>query len=203
MRKVTLPLALATCLALPATAVAQNLTKSQEGRAAVGRCYTACIDKAQTTSLALYERAERLSDLLISDEYHTLTDDSQAAVLQLEEYGVCALAQDHVRALDGCYAGCVDVEVAYGVNRAHARSRFHHLYRTERDALRTVGLWSGYENSATSGAAFDAGCDRFWQSDQSANAALSRIASLPARVKHRTAKPVRAKAPNPPVGAGG
>lgn len=200
MQKITLPhllATLATCLALPANVAAQNLTTPQEGRATVGQCYAACIDRAQTTALALYERADRLSDLLVSDEYHELTERSQDDLVLLEEDAICSLAQDHVRALDGCYSGCLDVEVAYSAHRSHARSRFHHMYRTERNALRAVGLWNEYQNSATSGSAFNAGCERFWQSGQSASATLSRVAALPARIKHRTAKPVRAEAMRP------
>ena len=196
IHKSTLPFALATCVALSTSVAAQNLTTSQEGRAAIGQCYAACMDRSQTTALALYKRADRLSDLLISDEYHELTERSQDELVRLEEDAICALAQDHVRALDGCYTGCLDVEVAYGVNQSHARSRFHQLYVAERETLRAVGLWTNYQNSPTSGSSFSAGCDNYWASGQSGVAAVSRIAALPARVGHRNAKPVRAQAPN-------
>ena len=197
MHKSILPFTLATCLALPTIAAAQNLSKFQEGRVAVGQCYASCMNKAQTTALALYKRIDRLSDLLISDEYHKLTEASQNHAVRLEEDAVCALAQDHVRALDGCHAGCLDVEVAYDVDRSIARSRFRHVFIAARNELRDVGLWDNYQNSATSGSDFNAGCDRFWESGQTPVAAdASRVATLPALTGHRDAKPVRAKDPS-------
>ena len=124
--------------------------------------------------------------------------------MRLEEDSICALAQDHVRALDGCYAGCLDVEFAYGVTRSHARSRFHQIYIAERAALREVGLWNDYRNSASLGADFNAGCDRYWASGQSALVPSSRVAAVPALVRHRSVKLVRAKNSNPqPVRNGG
>ena len=134
--------------------------------------------------------------MLISDQYHALTEESQNALVRLEEDAICALAQDHVRALDGCYAGCLDVETAYDFRRSNARSRFHHIYIAERNALREVGLWDNYRNSATSGSTFDAGCDSYWDSGQTGLDAMSRIAALPALVRYRTAKPVRAEDPS-------
>ena len=72
-----LPIALVASLALANAATAQNLDKAQEGRSMVGQCYATCTDRAQTTALALYERTDRMTDLLISDEYHALTEASQ------------------------------------------------------------------------------------------------------------------------------
>lgn len=187
--------ALACSLLAAAPAAAQNLTRAQEGRTAVAGCHAACMDRAQTTSLALYARADRLTDLLISDEYHELTENSQDRLVRLEEDAICALAQDHVRALDGCYAACTDVERAYGTPSALAKGRFRHLYLAERDALQAVGLWDNYSNSATSGAAFGAACDRYWSAAQGSNGAqLSRLAALPLRTGHRARQPVRAAA---------
>lgn len=158
----------------------------------VGQCYAACLDRSQTTALALYARADRLSDLLISDEYHALTTDSQGQLVRLEEDAICALAQDHVRALDGCQASCMDIERARGGHGNSAgRARFRHVFNTERRALVDVGLWNSYSDSSTFGPAFDAGCDRYWSADQGSASALSRIASIPMRVGHRVRAPVR------------
>lgn len=185
-------LALATLPALPVDA--QTLSRAEAGRVAVANCYATCMDRAQTTSLALYARVDRITDLLISDEYFELDDDSQAQVVRLEEDAICALAQDHVRALDGCYNACTDVERAYGSPSALARGRFRHLFIAERDALRAVGLWgSSYANAPTSGAAFNAACDRYWATAAgSAGDGLSRLATLPLRSGHRTRPPARA-----------
>lgn len=160
----------------------------------VGQCYATCLDRSQTTALALYGRADRLSDLLISDEYHALTTASQEQLVRLEEDAICALAQDHVRALDGCQASCMDIERARGGHGNSAgRARFRHVFNAERLALQGVGLWSSYAESATSGPSFDAGCDRYWGVDQSATPSTSRVATIPARVGHRSRLPARAK----------
>ena len=160
----------------------------------VGQCYATCLDRSQTTALALYRRADRLSDLLISDEYHALTTASQEQLVRLEEDAICALAQDHVRTLDGCQASCMDIERARGGHGNSAgRARFRHVFNAELRALQGVGLWSGYANSATSGPDFDAGCDRYWGVDQGAATSASRVATIPARVGHRARLPVRAK----------
>ena len=160
----------------------------------VGQCYATCLDRSQTTALALYRRADRLSDLLISDEYHALTTASQEQLVRLEEDAICALAQDHVRALDGCQASCMDIERARGGHGSSAgRARFRHVFNAERLALQGVGLWNGYANSSTSGQDFNAGCDRYWGVDQSATASGSRVATIPARVGHRNRLPMRTK----------
>lgn len=193
--KVPTHLLAAALLSTMATlAAAQNVNRAEEGRAAAAQCYGACVDRAQTTSLALYQRADRLTDLLISDEYHALTDESQNDLVRLEEDLICNLAQDHVRALDACNAACTDVERAYGSPSSLARSRFREIFYAERDALADVGLWgTSYRNAPTGGAAFDAACGRFWNAASSgASGRLSRLADLPRRIGHRAKPPTRA-----------
>lgn len=184
--------ALALAMLAAASIEAQTLSRAEAGRVAVANCYATCMDRAQTTSLALYARVDRITDLVISDEYFELDDNSQAQVVRLEEDAICALAQDHVRALDGCYNACTDIERAYGSPSALARGRFRHLFIAERDALRAVGLWgSSYTNAPTSGAAFDAACGRYWDGASGAGDGLSRLATLPLRSGHRTRPPAR------------
>ena len=190
-RRFALGVALALC---GSAALASDHDNDVPTPVVVGQCYAVCLDRSQTTALALYARADRLSDLLISDEYHALTTDSQGQLVRLEEDAICALAQDHVRALDGCQASCMDIERARGGHGNSAgRARFRHVFNTERRALVDVGLWNSYSSSSTFGAAFNAGCDRYWSADQGSASALSRIASIPMRVGHRVRAPVRAK----------
>ena len=180
--------------ALTATAAfAQNLNPAQEGRVAVAQCYATCMDRSQRTALALYERVDRLSDLLISDEYFKLTNASQDAVVRLEETAICALAQDHVRGMDACHVGCVDVEFAYRVSASHARARFLQVLNAERGALQDVGLWNGHAHSPASGARFDAACDRYWEDGEDGQAArpASRVAAVPAALRKSLAQPKR------------
>ena len=198
MTRYALLTALALGLTSPAAMVAaQNLTKSEEGRVEVGKCYALCMDRADRTALALYARVDRLTDLLISDEYFELTVASRNELVTLEETAICSLAQDHVRGLDGCYAGCVDLESAYGVRSSQARNRFRELLISERDALRQVGLWQDYQRTATVGTDFDLACDRYWS--DSGSAGVSRIAALPARVRAAEQRMARRPPPAPEV----
>ena len=183
LQQSTFAAALACSLLAAAPAAAQNLTRAQEGRTAVAGCHAACMDRAQTTSLALYARADRLTDLLISDEYHALTEASQNLAVDGEKTYICLLGQDYVRSLDACQAGCVDLEDAYGVRSSHARNRFRDLLARESAVLREVGLWSGYRNSPAGGSdAFAQACSAYWDdgASGSSSATPSRTRLLPA-----------------------
>ena len=173
----------AGCLALAATAGAENLNKAEEGRTAVASCYASCVDRSERTRLAVYARFDRLTDLLISDEYHALTEASQNLAVDGEKTYICLLGQDYVRSLDACQAGCVDLEDAYGVRSSHARNRFRDLLARESAVLREVGLWSGYRNSPAGGSdAFAQACGAYWNdgASGSASATPSRTRLLPA-----------------------
>lgn len=174
----------AGCLALAAAAAgAENLNKAEEGRAAVASCYASCVDRSERTRLAVYARFDRLTDLLISDEYHALTEASQNLAVDGEKTYICLLGQDYVRSLDACQAGCVDLEDAYGVRSSHARNRFRDLLARESAVLREVGLWSSYRNSPAGGSdAFAQACSAYWDdgASGSASATPSRTRLLPA-----------------------
>ena len=168
--------ALALSTAIPAAA--QNLGPASEARAALGACYAQCLGKAQEGARALSAKFDRLTDLLISDEYQLLDDSSQDNLVVLEERSICATAQENVRGNDGCHSGCVDVERAYGVNAATARDRSLYVLRTERQPLLDVGLWRNYRTSPTSGQAFIAACNRYWQSDAAAYGGRPELAAV-------------------------
>lgn len=146
------------------TAGAQNLDKQEEGRVAVGQCYAACMDKALQSALATQENSMRLTELLISDDFFQLTDDSRDEFIRLYRLDVCLLVQNHIRGLDACHAGCVDVERAYGVGGTNARSRFYGLLRAERQALQDVGLWQDYRTFPVFGSGgFEDACERLYE----------------------------------------
>ena len=196
MKALSIPAILAAMALTAFPASAQHLNRTQEGRVAIAQCYATCMDRAQRTGLALYDRIDRLNDLLISDEYFELTDASQDAVVRSEETTICDLAQDHVRGMDACHVGCVDVEFAYGVNASYARTRFLQVLNADRGALQDVGLWNGHAHSPEAGPRFDAACDRFWETGEDAQAAhpASRVAAVPAALRSSRAQPER-KAP--------
>ena len=147
-----------------ATASAQNLDKAEEGRVAVGQCYATCMEKAFRSASNTQEKSTRLTELMISDDFFQLTDDSQDEFIRLYRLDVCLLAQNHVRGVDACYAGCVDVERAYGVGGTNARSRFYRLLSDDRHALQDVGLWQDYRTFPVFGSGeFEDACERLYE----------------------------------------
>lgn len=199
MNRYPLIVALACCLTLCAPNIAaQNLTKLQQGRVEVGKCYASCMADSQRTALALYERVDRLTDLLISDEYFELTVASRDDLVALEETAICSLAQDHVRGLDGCHASCVDVEAAYGAVSSQAKDRFRQVLTSERNALTRVGLWRDFRQTPNAGQDFAIACDRYWNEGSDGDR-VSRIAALPARVRAAEQRMARRPRETPPV----
>lgn len=147
-----------------ATADAQNLDRMGEGRVAIGQCYAACMDKALQSAATTQEKSTRLTELMISDDFFQLTDASQDEFIRLYRLDVCLLAQNHVRGVDACYAGCVDVELAYGVGGINARSRFYRLLQDDRQAVQDVGLWQDYRNFPVFGSGeFETACERLYE----------------------------------------
>lgn len=166
-----LPAFLAACaLALPLFASAQTLNRAQEGRMAVGQCYSACIDRAHRNSLDAASFASDLIDL-VNYELETLDvpASSQIETIEGHLHLICALAQEHISGMEGCQQGCMDVETAYGVRTSTARTRFVALLNSERKDLADAGLWVNYRRSPTSGRSFEAACTRYMESS-SANA---------------------------------
>ena len=146
------------------TVGAQNLGRAEEGRLVVGQCYATCMDKALQSAATTQEKSTRLTELLISDDFFQLTDDSQDEFIRLYRLDVCLLAQNHVRGIDACYAGCVDAERAYGVGGTNARSRFYRLLRDDRRALQDAGLWTDYRTFPVFGSyEFEDACERLYE----------------------------------------
>ena len=176
-------------------AAAQNLTKDEEGRQAVGMCYSGCMQRYHDLTVSALARLDRLNDLLISDEYFALTDESQDEVVATELQAFCLLAVANIREMDTCATGCLDVEMAYGTKTSAARSRFHFAFRQERSPLVAAGLWVNYNRSPT-GEGFRQACDAYWTA-AAETAAVESDTPLVVRV-HETAKvavPETAKSP--------
>ena len=169
-----------------ATTSAQNLDKTEEGRVAVGQCYAACMEKAFQSASTTQEKSTRLTELMISDDFFQLTDDSQDEFIRLYRLDVCLLAQNHVRGVDACYASCVDVERAYGVGGTNARSRFYRLLRDDRQALQDVGLWQDYRTFPVFGSAeFEDACERLYENGAVVAEAQASPAHAPSSLVNR------------------
>ena len=182
----------ALILALAAgPAAAQLLSKGEEARVAVGQCYSACIARAGQAYVEppippgiiaepmgeggliglLVGEASSSSSGDDDDGDHSSgsdsddggsDDDDWGHFVSISNTGLCEEIQDQVRLMDGCNAGCMDVEAAYGATASEARKRFKHIFDEARAPLEAAGLWTGYESSPVQGtAAFDTACDAF------------------------------------------
>ena len=152
----------------------------------VGQCYAKCMDKAFRSTATTQQKSTRLTELLISDDFFQLTDDSQDDFIALYRLDVCLLAQNHVRGIDACYAGCVDVERAYGVGGTNARSRFYRLLRDDRLALQDAGLWTDYRTFPVFGSyEFEDACDRLYEDGAVVAEAQASPAHAPSSLVNR------------------
>ncbi|MCY3623254.1 MAG: hypothetical protein OXH68_16290 [Gammaproteobacteria bacterium] len=168
------------------TADAQNLSRTGEGQVVVGQCYAACMDKAFKSAATTQEKSTRLTELMISDDFFQLTDESQDDFIALYRLDVCLLAQNHVRGIDACHAGCIDMELAYGVSRSNARSRFSGLLRDDRKALQDAGLWQDYRTFPVFGSyAFEDACERLYENGAVVAEAQASPAHAPSSLVNR------------------
>ena len=168
------------------TVGAENLSKAEEGRVAVGQCYARCMDKAFQSIAATQKNSTRLNELMISDDFFQLTDDSQDEFIRLYRLDVCLLAQNHVRGIDACDAGCVDIETAYDVGGTNARSRFYRLLRDDRLALQDAGLWTDYRTFPVFGSyEFEDACESLYEDGAVVAEAQASPAHAPSSLVNR------------------
>ena len=168
------------------TTGAQNLSRTGEGQVVVGQCYAACVDKAFKSAATTQQKSTRLTELMISDDFFQLTDQSQDDFIALYRLDVCLLAQNHVRGVDACHAGCIDMELAYGVTGSNARSRFHGLLRDDRKALQDAGLWQDYRTFPVFGSyEFEDACERLYENGAVVAEAQASPAHAPSSLVNR------------------
>jgi len=175
--------------------------EGDRGRVVVGQCYATCMDKAFQSAATTQRKSTRLTELMISDDFFQLTDESQDDFIALYRLDVCLLAQNHIRGLYACHAGCVDSEQAYDVGGTNARSRFYRLLSDDRAALQDAGLWQDYRTFPVFGSqAFEDACDRLYengavvaQSQASPGHAPSSLVNRLIRMEQRLERKPRAK----------
>lgn len=193
-------------------AAAQNLSKTGEGQAVVGQCYAACMDKAFNSAATTQQKSTRLTELMISDDFFQLTDQSQDDFIALYRLDVCLLAQNHIRGVDACYAGCVDVDQAYGLPGSNARSRFYQLLREERQPFQDAGLWQDYRTFPVFGSYdFEDACERLYENGavvaeaqaspaHAPSSLVNRLIRLETKLERKPDKGTPGKSPTDPLG---
>lgn len=181
-------LGLAWVLLAAEVALAQSLTRAQEGRVEAAKCWAQCQNQYQADRHAEQAYGQWVLDLFINSDL-TLFSDNGAAIVRLSAELACVIEQDTLRTMDACYQACTDIERAYGNPGNLAKSRFRHSYLERRNALRAAGLWDNYNNSPNDTAAFDRACNRYLDSASGttprigAALRLKRVAALSSAAK--------------------
>ena len=158
----TLAAATICTVLLSAQAWAQ-LNKAQAGREAVGNCYARCYTVASAHALSLVAAVERVSSLAWSMAVSGVDEDGLESIFSDGRTNACHRVVLYMSQADSCYAGCRDVERAYGVKAAEARTRFIHTFNEDRALARQSGLWTDYRTSIYDGGDFDAACARMFE----------------------------------------
>jgi len=136
-----------------------NLTRAQEGRAEVAKCYARCLDSPEPMTEI------RIALDALDGEWSTAAG----------QYVVCLNAQVTAQRQDACSWGCRDIEAAYGVNSGAIRHRYYwHLNRALR-SVRASGLWTAWNRFPDPGTdAFIRACARYTQAARSHVATAAR-----------------------------
>ena len=129
---------------------AQDLTKAEQGRLDVTRCYITCADQIGRMVPAYFSTA------LISESTHSV------------DFGYrevwCESLQIMMNTADTCQAGCRDLEQVYGPVKSYAKTRYQRFFYDIKADLVESGLWTAYNDyprSNNSPWAFSQACDRY------------------------------------------
>lgn len=162
MKKHLTTLLLTAALAASTAAPAQqrsNLTRAQEGRVEVAKCYARCLEEAEPAT-AIWIALDALDGAW-----------STATV----GYVACLEAQDTAQRQDACRSGCVDIETSYGVRSSHIRTRYLWFFNAHIREVRVAGLWNAWNRFPDPGSdAFIRACARYVQATTSSRATAAR-----------------------------
>ena len=141
-----------------------NLTRAQEGRVEIAKCYARCMSGWQRADAA------RLTLDALDGEWST-------AAFQ---YTACLLAQADAQRAEACRSGCTDIETAYGVRSSYIRTRYHWALNAHLRDVRAAGLWTAWNRFPADGSdAFIRACARYIQAATTRNeAAVKKLEAV-------------------------
>lgn len=155
----------------------RDLTKAEKGREAIANCYSGCM--AEATRNAFRLRAETPTFALFDD----------GALL------LCSAVQENLRAIDGCRAECVDLEIVYGVASSLARNRFLEKYSNAKLREEAGDLWVDYRNSPDDDTPeFSDACNRWLASSSSGQNPVAAMLSKKAASEDQASQAIEAVA---------
>ena len=136
-----------------------NLTRAQEGRAEVAKCYARCLTSAEPMTEA------RIALDALDGEWSRATG----------QYVSCQLAQVSAQRQDACSAGCKDIEASYGVRSSYIRTRYYWHLNLLLRGVRASGLWTAWNRFPEQGSdAFIRACNRYIQAAANRRAVAAR-----------------------------
>ena len=169
-----------TLMMASAPALAQNLTKAEEGKVQVAQCYSACMEHYRDLGIAEFEWWDRFWRLLISEDFNLQTPEDAQDLFDLKQLELCVVQQGITRTLDACQGGCRDLEAVYGAQTSLAKNRYTRIIRDTR--ANSEGLWKEWHNSPSADSAeFARQCDLWWGGDGSAESAAQHAIQMMGR----------------------
>ena len=155
----SLALALALIVSTASQAQQRNLTRAQEGRVEVAKCYARCLKSAEPMTYV------RIALDALDGKWSTSTF----------QYVACLNDQTVAQRQDACRSGCVDIEATYGVRSSYIRTRYLWHFNSHIREVRAAGLWNAWNRFPEPGSdAFIRACARYIQSQQTRSATAAR-----------------------------
>ena len=169
-----IPLAAFALLATAAHGQSAGDANGHSGRDAVGLCYSSCLNKALsdwealgTWSSSTWEATWKLYLDHKSAFSEISNEDFDRYVIgplqSMQRAEFCSAVRDSMRNMEGCRAGCYDVEKAKGTNTSSARNHFMAYYRRYKDFVTESGLWIDHNTPVD----IESACDSYFEVDNS------------------------------------
>ena len=178
-------IALVVSLSLAFATNAQTLTKAEEGRMEVGKCYRMCMvdDVGGGRAAAIAWLDQYWANWRDSG---TWTDEQWSGFFTDWKRTGCVMVQAELLEAYGCRYACFDVEQAYGVNSASARSVFLRAYNSLIAELKQSGLWvkndRDYPRPGTH--AFNTACENFFNPSDASEGVDSQVGLVRELLQH-------------------
>ena len=129
---------------------AADLTREEQARLDVSKCYIACSDQVMRLGTPAFGAS------LLADSTYRFSYD----------YVWCQFVQILMTVGDTCQAGCRDLEAVYGATKSWTKTRHRYLFNELKADTKRSGLWMAYNDYPDpddSPWAFQQACDRYLQ----------------------------------------
>ena len=133
--------AVALAIALATSVSAQDLSREQAGRVALGQCFNDCATEAGKIEVDLVDHWMDLYWDNWRDSGSWTSAQWEGFYDEWRELG-CFYLQESTFTRYSCRQGCADIERAFGTSVSSARNVFVHELNVSIRALRDAGFWT-------------------------------------------------------------